>query len=327
MEDLFDVKKMEKSIGKAKRRSTWKTVFISISAFFVLYIGGLTLNSFITPLLASPIQDGFVHYNNIHGANEFVGVEEFYPGILGGENRYKTYKWIEGKIIYTGDGSYGYGILRDEASGRAGARSLVSPMDTKIMPNHNELGQRIMFFFYPQLTYDDTSNDLQFLDEISNDKLVEMALSFDKGYSSSEAMALIPKGISKTWLWVNHEFDETQLYTHHYNENLELEKKTPITKRADSAFGYSVINTDGTFVENPAERFIGAISSGTKRKSYWQDTFKMLNQNISGDDNKLSVSDLVINGMVVTGTAENLKQLQGLPFIKASSLGIVVDKY
>ena len=40
MEDLFDVKKMEKSIGKAKRRSTWKTVFISVSAFFIIFTGG-----------------------------------------------------------------------------------------------------------------------------------------------------------------------------------------------------------------------------------------------------------------------------------------------
>ena len=39
--------------------------------------------------------------------------------------------------------------------------------------------------------------------------------------------------------------------------------------------------------------------------------------------NKRSAS----NGIVVTGTAESLKQLQDLPFIKASSLGVVVDKY
>ncbi|WP_268257773.1 MULTISPECIES: anti sigma factor C-terminal domain-containing protein [Thermoanaerobacterium] len=37
--------------------------------------------------------------------------------------------------------------------------------------------------------------------------------------------------------------------------------------------------------------------------------------------------NLKIQGVVVTGTAETLKSLRGLPFIKASSLGVVTDKY
>lgn len=32
-------------------------------------------------------------------------------------------------------------------------------------------------------------------------------------------------------------------------------------------------------------------------------------------------------GIVVTGDVENLKSLRNLPFIKASSLGVVTDKY
>lgn len=75
------------------------------------------------------------------------------------------------------------------------------------------------------------------------------------------------------------------------------------------------------------ENFIGSISSGTKYRTIWQDEFKRLNETISGEDGVLSVADLEIYGAVVTGTAESLATLKDLPFIKASSLGIVVDKY
>ena len=154
-----------------------------------------------------------------------------------------------------------------------------------------------------------------------------MALSFDKVYPSKEAIALIPKGITKTWLWVNDVYDE-DLYGYHKNlDGTTILSKTPLLRHADNAYGFSVIEPSGEPTYEPAEKFIGAISSGTKFKARWQGEFKRLHKTISGEDKKLSISDLVINGIVVTGTAENLKQLQGLPFIKASSLGVVVDKY
>ena len=321
MGELFNIEKMEQSISKAKRRSTWKTVFISTIVFVVVLFSSILANGFITPLLASPVQNAFYQYNYVKGANEFIGIEESYPGILGGETYYKKYKPIEERIIYSGEGGYGYGLFRDEVLGRDGGRAHVTGHA------YNELGQRMMTFFYPQLNYDVVNNDLLLLNEIANDKLVEMALSFDKGYTSSEAMALIPKDITKTWLWVNHIEQGGKLYSINYDENQNPLEKMPLTLNGQDAYGFSVINTDGTFADQPAERFISAIDSGAKFNSYWQQEFQNLKENIAGEDDKLSVNDLVINGIVVTGTAESLKQLQNLPFIKASSLGVVIDKY
>ncbi|MBD8034324.1 anti sigma factor C-terminal domain-containing protein [Solibacillus merdavium] len=327
MGELFNIEKMKKSISKAKRRSTWKTVLISMIVIVVVLFSSILANGFITPLLASPVQNAFYQYNQVKGANEFIGVEEFYPGILGGENYYKKYKQVGDRIIYSGEGGYGYGLFRDEVLGRIGSRSTGFTVQMDKKPSYNELGQRMMTFFYPQLNYDVVNNDLLLLNEIANDKLVEMALSFDKGYTSSEAMALIPKDITKTWLWVNHIEQGGKLYSINYDENQNPLGKLPLTLNGQDAYGFSVINTDGTFADQPAERFISAIDSGAKFNSYWQQEFQNLKENIAGEDDKLSVNDLVINGIVVTGTAESLKQLQNLPFIKASSLGVVIDKY
>ncbi|MGN7479033.1 anti sigma factor C-terminal domain-containing protein [Solibacillus silvestris] len=331
MGELFNIKKMEKSINRAKRRSTWKTVLITVIVLFAALIVGFVANSKLIPVLAYPIEDSFHHFQTISGPNEFIGIQETYPGILGGETHYKKYKLIEGKIVYIGEGGYGYGLFRDERLGRQGKTSTMNfgkPFNAEYTENvhYNDFGYRTMNFYYPQMDYEKMNDDLALLDEIPEGKLVEIALSFDKGYTSRDAMALIPKGITKTWLWVNDVYDE-DLYSYRKGEDGTILSKTPLLRHSSDAYGFSVIDVDGEPAFEPAERFIGAISSGTKFKARWQGEFKRLHKTIAGDDGKLSVSDLIINGIVVTGTAEGLKQLQGLPFIKASSLGVVVDKY
>lgn len=332
MGELFNIEKMEKSIGKAKRRSTWKMIAISAGVLMILSVGGYFANRTITPKLESPITESFTYFKYITGANEFVGVTETYPGILGGENHYKTYKWIEGKIVYTGEGGYGYGLFRDEMLGRQGWSANFN-FGGAFTEEHihdvryNELGQRIMNFFYPQLTYNEVNQDLSLLDEIPSEKLVEMALSFDQGYTLSEAMALIPEGISKTWLWVNDVSADNELQQRTIDSIGEIVDKTPLVRNSKTVYGFSVTEMNSEEVHLSSERFIHSISSGTQFKSRWRGEFKRLNETIAGEDGKLTVDDLVINGMVVTGTAENLKVLRDLPFIKASSLGVVVDKY
>ena len=49
--------------------------------------------------------------------------------------------------------------------------------------------------------------------------------------------------------------------------------------------------------------------------------------NFLGEDNELTLDDIKIQGVVVTGDKKNLKNLQNQEFIKASSLGATVDKY
>ncbi|MGA3599343.1 anti sigma factor C-terminal domain-containing protein [Lysinibacillus agricola] len=67
------------------------------------------------------------------------------------------------------------------------------------------------------------------------------------------------------------------------------------------------------------------MSSGTRQKSRLQDEYKRLEKEIGGADG-LSV-DLVIYGAVVTGNKKTLTSLQDLDFIKASSIGVITDKY
>lgn len=332
VEELFNLEKMEKSIGKAKHRSTWKMIFISVAVLLTLGIGGVVANRSITQKLASPVESSFQHFSQISGPNEFIGITKNYPGILGGENHYKKYKWIEGKLVLTGEGGYGYGLFRDEKLGQQGTDSTIhfsrafKQYDIRY-PHYNELGQRIMNFFYPQVQYESVNHDLAYLQDMPNTKLVEMALSFDQGYHVDEAINLIPKELTTAWLWVNDVATDADLHMSEYVNDGKKVAGTPLVRNANTVYGFSLLEPNGEVTSDPAQQFISAIQAGAPLKSRWQGEFKRLNDTIAGEDGELAVEDIMINGAVVTGTAENLQQLQGLPFIKASSLGIVVDQY
>jgi len=331
MEELFNVEKIEKSIGKAKRHSTWRMIFISVAVILTLGIGGAVANHVITPRLAFPIEESFMHFSQISGPNEFIGIIETYPGILGGESHYKKYKWIEGKLVFTGEGGYGYGLFRNERLGRQGRTSTMHfggafTQENIHYTHYNELGQRMMTFFYPQIQYKSVNDDLTYLQDIPGDKLVEMALSFDKGYSVDKAIKLIPQKLTTAFLWVNDVTEDAELHMREY-VNKEPVTGSPLVRSANTVYGFSLLEPSGEAKVKPAQQFISSIQAGVTLKSRWQGEFKRLNETIAGVDGQLVVEDIVINGVVVTGTAENLQQLQKLPFIKASSLGIVADKY
>lgn len=184
----------------------------------------------------------------------------------------------------------------------------------------------MMTFFYPQVQYDNVNNDLNSLQDMPSEKLVEIALSFDKGYSVDEAINLIPQELTAAWLWINDVSEDETLHMRTY----EGEKETPgdpLVRSANTVYGFSLFEPYGEAKIEPAKQFIRSIQAGIPLKSRWQVEFKRLQTTIAGEDGKLAVEELVVNGMVVTGNAECLLKLQGLPFIKASSLGVVVDRY
>ena len=75
--------------------------------------------------------------------------------------------------------------------------------------HYNELGQREMVFFYPFLQYKTYRNDLKLLDDIGEDKIMEVALSFDQGYTFDEVQSMISNNVTLSWLWVDDVNEDT----------------------------------------------------------------------------------------------------------------------
>lgn len=332
MDELFDVEKMESSLKMAKKRTTRKMIYISlliVVLFGCTIIIGLVINNQFVQKSALEIETSFKYFNEISGPNEFVGVTEVYPGLLGGENHYKKYKWIAGELVLSSEGTYGYGFLRNQKmnSGRFTSHIFTGAEKQEDIQNvyYNDNGQRIMTFFYPQIQYDEVNHDLSLLTNLPDEMLVEIALSFDKGYSVKEAEQLLPDYVHPSWFWVNDVKEISDLYMYEYSGEKEINKQ-PLVRNSKNVYGFSLIDNFGQVIENPAQQFIDAIQDGSKIESRWQTEFKRLQETI-GNNNTINVSELVINGVVLTGTAKELKALEREIFIKASSLGMSTSPY
>ena len=321
---------MEKTIKQAKRRSTWRTVLITIIVLAVTVIGGSMVNKAVTRFMQSQAQVSFDTLQQVIGANEFIGTKSNYPGLLGGQTQYKTFKYIEGKVVPTGEGAYGYGFLRDEvifegSSSPVVFGSISSEMDLDYQ-RYNEFGQREMLFFYPFLQYKEVRNDLALLAEIGDDKIMEVALSFEKGYTMQEALAKLPNEITTTWLWVKDVDEEADTTGKRLNEDGEVVGSFNLLRSEHTVYGFSLLTFNGDLAEEPAIQFLRAIGSGKRQKTSLQDEYERLDKVIGGEDG-LALNDIVIYGAVVTGNKETLASLQNLDFIKASSIGVITDKY
>ena len=72
--------------------------------------------------------------------------------------------------------------------------------------------QREMRFYLPFVKYLNYVNDLERISELQN-KVAEVALSFDKAYTAEEVVKMLPEGIRPVWLWVD-TYDETKAETY-----------------------------------------------------------------------------------------------------------------
>ena len=312
LDELFEeVKstKLLKAVKKAKMFSIMKIVFISFFTFIILISGFISISGKINNKRWNDHMDKLRNKYTVQDPNKFYGMSYTYKSLFGGKIDYKTFKYLNGIRINTGNHSTEYNLFGER--NRIGGESFETQMnweELNFLPRYNDIGQKLMVFYYPYVDYGDRyENDLSLLDDIGNNKYMEIAISFDKAYSIDEVNKMIPKSINLTWYWVDVE-----------QENGSMVQQNPDLCYENDAYGFKTINKHGERIENPEEKFINALKEGRIKQIY--DT-------IAGEDKKLTKDDIKVQGIVVTGDAENLKLLRNMPFIKASSLGVTIDKY
>lgn len=331
--------KFKKAIKKAKWHSILRNVLISGLVMVVFWVVGSIVNSNINYRLEGPVQIAVDSFNEISAPNKYIGKVSRYHEILGGRNEYTTYKIIEGKVLYSGEDYYSYGLLQNEWGNKIGTSSPLILGDSYDagdleMQRYNELGQREMVFFYPFISYPKYKNDLQLLNDIGSEKIMEMALSFDKGYSIDEVNNMLSDDVMLSWYWVDDLSDEEKEASRPRKEKQQdSEGKTyevdyPAKIRSEgTVYGIKACDNNGEVREDPVQHFIWALQSGREYETRVKSEFERVYRNIAGKDGKLKNEDIRIWGAVVTGNVDSLKTLDNLPFIKASSLGVVTEKY
>ena len=147
-------------------------------------------------------------------------------------------------------------------------------------------------------------NDFHFLNEIDENKIVEMALSFDKEYTYEEVNKIIDSNLI-TFYWVENNSEEQKQHMIEFNNP------------AFSVVGIKSIDGAGEFrndVDGRMKNFIAAINQLKE----------------VGDTQYIEYIDetnIKIIGAVVVGSPKELKAIQNNSMIKHAILGTVVDKY
>ncbi|MDN5387026.1 MULTISPECIES: anti sigma factor C-terminal domain-containing protein [Bacillus] len=300
LKNIFDDKSLNKSLKKAKRVTFFRTLFISAIVSILLVVGIYKTNLWWMSEKGSEVASELIRRDAVMKApNTIINTETLDIGLFKGTIKREVYKVIEDKVIPWDTQEVHFG-LRGFQSTSFSSHSTNIDDTTQI---HIPSGEREMLFYVPQFNYKNYANDLSKIKEFPNDKYIEMAISFDKSYSLEEVKTMLPKSVNPTWYWVN------------YYSNKSDDRESP--ESGQWLFGIS----------DPSSK-LGQVLSTPKVKSEsdFLDRLKKFNKNDYEYVKKRQKDGLII-GVVVTGTKDSLSSLQGQPYVKASSLGVIVDKY
>jgi len=308
-EDVFDEKKIKKAIKKGKIKTIITIIIVSLTVFISLNI----LNNFISYRYSQKAYKEWDAYVRLTTPNGYISKTIDSKGFLGGISNYKISKDMKIKSVVIEENQYTFGLSPSTLISRGSTGSVgITGEDWQFM--YKENGWREMMFFHPNVTYKKYSNVEELINRLQEDKIYEVAISFDKPYKQSELPFIeLPE---MTWFWIN-TFTDSQIETFQ-REASENDWSSTFIREKD-ALGFS-INSEYyamSDLESDYEYFLELLQTSVS------DEHKKAFDTIKGTD----IQDNEILGIIIYGTKEQVLEIMKNPIVKASSLGGIVDNY
>lgn len=329
IDDLFSDKmeaEIKEEIKKKRNRLNLKLIIISVVSTIVIIVTGIfglnyASEKYINSEFAKDREVQDLEYQ-IKKPNVFVGVENFREtGYFKYETTYEYGKRLGSKVIYAGSENYFGGLSKNRVSINSSALAQYPINDTIGKRSSDVYGLRTLHFLYPYVKYgkyiheyeenkisdneeDTIINDFDLLNEIENNKIVEMALSFDKEYIYED---------------INNAIDN-KLITFYWVDNNSEEEKQRIMQVGVPAFdfvGIKAASLPGQFEHGPIEI----------RENFKEAVRKLKEIGHDQDVQNIDENNFKISGIVVVGSPKDLKALRNNPMVKHAIIGNVVDKY
>ena len=323
--------KLTNIIKKAKRRTLIRNMAISLVVSVVVLFSGIIVNAHLAGRSSERVVMDEYTLKEVSGPNQYVSGVTDETGFLSGRIEFNMFKVIEGVPIpwLTKKTVYNVLPLFSFASPSGSDNGLTLSIPDSDMHKENfeysrdyngQNGQRQMMFYIPDVNYNEkVLNDLSIVKKMNEDKLVEMAISFDKSYSLAEVQAMIPAELTQMWYWVD-TYDNTK-YLEPYNDgNGNMSYANPM--RDGWVYGFG-IHLDGP--EITGKDFISSLERGLD--GTYQYEFNRIYNYLKGEKAQPDETDIRLYGVVLTGTAKEIQILSGQPYVRGAVLGAVVDKY
>lgn len=316
----------EKIVRKAKRKTILRTIIISlfVMVFLIIILGFLWL-SIMRWSQENAMRDTELFSRITQPNVEELGAQNVGNGLFEGILYYNRYKEIGGIPVNWSDQVFTYSLF-------GGVSRLTGYSPIQIIDENNgqlryydrETKQRMMQFYHPYITYNHARNDLKKLNELPDNTLVEVALSFDQKYSPQDVREFIPDDVTLKWYWADTYTNIERLKgTDIETVNGKTVNKPASPELATRVYGFEEIANAPSTSE---ERFINVIETGISidgGKYYGE--FDRIYNYLKGESSTLSTDKVKVLGVVVTGTTAELKKLEDLEMIRATVFGVTVD--
>ncbi|AFQ43283.1 anti-sigma factor [Desulfosporosinus meridiei] len=311
LDEIFEDDKRDMAIKKVRKKSTIKTILTSL----VVLIGILVANAAVTIKLSNEMFDFNEANIKLHVPNGYISKSDDSMGLLGGRSDFTVSRLVGEKPVVLENKAAPFGLIpplfMSRSQGGSGHSAGEWPR------NYWENGYSKMIFFHPEISYKEYKNDLHELDRISDDKLIQVGISFDKPYKVADIQTILPI-VNKSWYWVD--ACSKDAFDRYKKEASEYDGKATFISEYD-ALGVNVRAYRGNDdFYGSYYNFVESLKS-SKDKKYNQIYNELVTKGYTDPNN------VPILGVIVYGIKDELKMLIGNPHIKASSFGVVVDKY
>ncbi|MFL0267519.1 anti sigma factor C-terminal domain-containing protein [Candidatus Clostridium radicumherbarum] len=324
LDDLFNEDKLKKAIRNGKLMSTIRTITISLVVTILVIAIGSYLNTKISLKLSEQAFKQNEDWVKLTVPNGYISESKDTLGFLGGKGTYKVSKVIGNKPVLIQENESVFSYFQNNkllsflglSSNYPVTRYQGGYNGNEVGPwpeSYTQTGYRRMMFFHPEINYKGYKNDLSELDKISDDKIIELAISFDKPYKQVDAQFLLGK-IVPTWYWLD-------AYT---KEDMNMFKKDADMYAGAGAyideFNALGVNVKPMYFDTSYNELL-SILQNPKLVKYNAIYNEMMAKGYK------TYSDVSILGCIVYGTKSQLKELIGNPHIKASSFGVITTIY
>lgn len=322
-----DGAKLSALVRKARRRTIARNVSISLAVTLLILAGGWFTNLQLQYRSEEHAMRDIEMLKAISGPNQYILGFQVNYGFLHGTLEYRTYKVVEGVPVIWGEENYDFSSWGSFSRffGDYSDLSLMDPdMEAKgfhySRPYNRYNGEREMLFYLPSVKYANYLNELPQLKDMDGRKRVEMGISFDKNYTVEQIKSMLPPGVHPVWYWVD-TYSDMKPYTAAKMPDGSV--VDPFPDWASSVYGFGV-HPDRNDVSE--KNFLDALEYGVHHNRKYKQEFKRIYDYLRKDKEQPETSDVRLFGVVVTGTAESLKALQGQPYVKAAVMGATVDR-
>lgn len=298
-----------KLVKKARRKSLIRNILMSVIVSSVLFIGLLWVGTYLMYQKMENESNYDSATGSILGANVEMGGSQFNYTPFSANILTSSTKYVAGVPVPWETREKAFSILGtsrtlDTTSSYSGKGSID---DDRIVMYFQ--GERLVEFYSPKLEYEFLPDERSLLEEIDDNKAVEMAFSFDAAYKLEEMEELFSGQLNWYWVDVSKAADQE-------------EEQQPVY--GNEAYGFF----GGRDVRESAGMFIRQLDWLRNEKGDFQQEAGRIYDVIAGDDaSEVAVDELSISGVVVTGSPKELQAFADLPMVRAAVLGATTDKY